>query len=254
MSSSVTITLKPAADLTPSEIADCYALVAQTGFRFQPGYLESAHLVHNPTMVMAHQAGRLVGIQSYSFYHQQTPFRRQNIPFLYGGIAFQDSTAAGRGIAHQMSVRYMRHVLGPFWPLRSYAFLMRTPNPKLMQLMGAQHQLYLPTNGTLTPALIDFVRDFVRQKRSIQYPIDDCLVVRPPDAERIQTDITAQWPLLYRSSQDAYNQLAFYLQLIGKTDDQYQLLGNYLLVLGRSSRSLLMRSGWTYYRRWLSKR
>ncbi|GAB3953493.1 hypothetical protein GCM10028805_37320 [Spirosoma harenae] len=253
MKSPISISIKPAAELTAAEIADCYALIARTGFPFRPGYLESAHLVHNPTMVLAHLDGALVGVQSYSLYTMQTPFRRRKIPFLYGGIGFQDMVAAGQGIAHHMSARYMRFALGPFWLIRSYAFLFRTPNPKLIQLMGLQHRLYLPNNNRLTQPLVRFAQDFVRNQRSIQYPIDDRLVVLPPDEERSQTDITEQWPLLYRSSKVPYNQLAFDLNLIGETNGRQYLMGNYLLVLGQSSRIQLLKAAWKLGRRWAKK-
>ncbi|MBD2705058.1 hypothetical protein IC229_30815 [Spirosoma sp. BT702] len=253
MKSPIIISFKPAAELSPTEIADCYALIARTGFPFPPGYLESAHLVHNPTMVLAHLDGVLVGIQSYSLYKIKTPFRRRNIPFLYGGIGFQDMTAAGQGIAHHMSARYMRFALGPFWMIRSYVFLFRTPNPKLIQLMGLQHRLYLPNNNRLTQPLVQFAQDFVRKERSIQYPIDDRLVVLPPDEERTQTDITEQWPLLYRSSKTSYNQLAFDLNLIGQANGRRYLMGNYLLVLGQSSRIQLLKAAWKLGRRWVKK-
>jgi hypothetical protein len=252
-SSPIHITLKPAVELTATEIADCYALVARTGFPFKTGYLESAHLVHNPTMVFAYQNGRLIGVQSYSLYQIQTPFSRQSMPFFYGGIAFQDADAAGRGIAFQMSTSYIRYALGPVWPIRSYAFLLRTPNPKLMHILSRQHQLFLPTDSTLTPTLTEFVREFVRKERSIQYPIDDRLVVTPPDAERVQTDITDQWPLLYRASSEPFNKLAFDLNLIAEIDGHYHLMGNFLLVLGRSSRSQLLKSIWSTGRWWLRK-
>ena len=247
------IILKPAADLNAAEIADCYALIARTGFPFKPGYLESAHLVHNPMMVLAYQNGQLMGVQSYSLYRLQTPFQHKKMAFLYGGIAFQDPSAAGRGIAHRMSVSYMKHALGIFWPLRSYAFLLRTPNPKLMQFMGLQHQLYLPTDETLTPGLTQFVRDFVQNARSISYPIDDRLVVLPPDEERTQIDITDQWSLLYRASEESFNQLAFDLNLIAQTGGRHYLMGNFLLVLGRSSRIQLVKAAWKLSCRWLGK-
>jgi hypothetical protein len=254
MASPFVITLKPANTLSDAEIADCYALIARTGFPFAPGYLEMAHLIHNPTMVLAHQDGQLIGVQSYSFYRTQTPFRHRKMALLYGGIAFQDTAAAGRGIAHRMSVRYMQHALGIFWPLRSYAFLLRTPNPKLIQFMSLQHRLYLPTQKELTPILTRFVRDFVQNVRSIQYPIDDRLVVLPPDGERVNTDITDQWPLLYRASEESFNQLAYDLNLIAQTDGRHYLQGNYLLVLGRSSRIQLLKASWKLSRRWINNR
>ncbi|WP_460969158.1 hypothetical protein [Spirosoma migulaei] len=254
MSSSMVITLKPATDLTADEIADCYALVARTGFSVEPGYLESAHLTHNPTMVLAHQNGRLVGLQSYSLYRCKTPFRRRAMPVLYGGLAFQDTTAVGRGIAHQLSVSYMRHAFGPFWPLRSYAFMLRTPNPKLMQIMGLQHKLYLPTSNELTQTLIRFAREFAQKERGIRYTIDDRLVVLTPDEERTPTEITNQWPMFYRASQESFNQLAFDLKLIVQEDGRQYLTDNYLLVLGRSSRSQLLKAVWKLSWRWLGKR
>lgn len=253
MKSPIIISFKSAAELSATEIADCYALIARTGFPFRPGYLESAHLVHNPTMVLAHLDNALVGIQSYSLYEVKTPFRRRKMPFLYGGIGFQDMGAAGRGIAHTMSARYMRFALGPFWLIRPYAFLFRTPNPKLIQLMGLQHRLYLPTDKSLTQTLIRFAREFVQKERSVQYPIDDRLVVLPPDEERAQTDITEQWPLLYRASKEPFNQLAVDLNLIAQADGRQYLMGNYLLVLGQSSRSQLMKAIWELGCRWMGK-
>lgn len=254
MSTQPVITLKSAADLSATEIADCYALIARTGFFFEPGYLESAHLARNPTMILAHQNGRLVGVQSYSFYQTETPFRRRKMPFLYGGISFQDSTVVGRGIAHRMSVSYMRHTLGPFWMLRSYAFLFRTPNPKLMQIMGLQHKLYLPNSHRLTQTLIRFAREFAQRERAIRYMIDDQLVVHTPDDERTPTEITEQWPLFYRASQESFNRLAFDLNLIVQEEGRLYLTDNYLLVLGRSSRVELLKAIWKLGSRWLSKR
>lgn len=254
MASSIVITHKPAADLTADEIADCYALIARTGFYFEPGYLEAAHLIHNPTMVLAHQQGRLIGIQSYSFYKLHTPFWRRKIPVLYGGIAFQDQSGVGAGIAHRMSTSYMRYALGLFWPLRSYAFLLRTPNPKLMQIMSLQHRLYLPTSTELTPELVQFARDFARNVRSIWHTIDERLVVSTPDNERVPTDITEQWPMFYRASQQSFNQLVYELDLVRQEAGRQYLTDNYLLVLGRSSRVKVLKALWWLTRRWLRKR
>lgn len=136
MSSPITITLKSTPDLSSTEIADCYALAAQTGIYLKAGAIKSFHLIYNLTLVQAYQAGRLVGFQSHSLYQVQTPFRRKNLSLIYGGLAFQDAEAAGQGIAHRMVGHYMRSILGPFWPLRDYAFIIGTVNSRLIQLMG----------------------------------------------------------------------------------------------------------------------
>lgn len=254
MTSSITVTSIPASELTPTQIADCYGLVAQAGILAQPGVLESVHLVHNPTVILAHQQDRLVGFQTFSFYHLQTPFRRQKLGLIYGGLAFQDVQAAGRGIAYQMARRYMRDKLGPFWAWRDYAVLVATINPRLIQLLGMQHRLYLPTDDTLPSSVIQFIREFARQQRSNPHPISDQLVISPISPIHLRSEITHQWPQLYRASEERYNQLAYELKLIEQTNGCHYLVGNSLLVLARSSRSRLIKSSWTLTRKWLSKR
>lgn len=254
MSSPVTITSKPATELTPAEIADCYGLIAQAGIVSPPGMIESVHLVHNPTVLLAHQQGRLVGFQTHSCYQVQTPFRRKKMVLIYGGLALQDMGAAGQGIAYRMASHYMRELLGPFWALRDYAVLIGTFNPRLIQLFGRQHQVYLPTDQPIPPVVVDFVKDFIRQKRSISHPISDELVVSPVIAPLTKSEITPQWSRLYRASEERYNQLAYRLRLIEQTDGRYYLVGNMLLVLARSSRSQLIKASWRLARNWLRNR
>ena len=253
MTSSLTITSKPASQLTSAEIADCYRLIAQAGILAPPGMIESVHLVHNPTVLLAHHQGRLVGFQTHSYYQVQTPFRARKMPLIYGGLAIQDVQAAGQGIAYRMVSRYMRELLGPFWPLRDYAVLVGTFNPRLIQLLGLQHQLYLPTDESLSPSIIAFVKEFVRQQRSNPHPISDQLTMSPLTPTQFKNEITPQWPQLYQASADRYNQLAYQLQLIEHTDGRHYLGGNALLVLARSSRSRLVKSSWSLTRKWLAK-
>ena len=254
MSLPVTITSKPATELTPAEIADCYGLIAQAGIVSPPGMIESVHLAHNPTVLLAHHQGRLVGFQTLSAYQVQTPFRRKKMTLIYGGLALQDMGAAGRGIAYRMATRYMRDILGPFWVFRDYAVLFGTFNPRLIQLLGMQHQLYLPTDQALTPPVIQFVKDFVRQKRANPHPINDQLVITSTNPILTRSEITPQWPRLYRASEERYNQLAYQLKLIEQTDGRHYLVGSALLVLARSSRSRLVKSSWPLARKWLGKR
>lgn len=254
MTSPITITSKPASHLTSAEIADCYSLISPAGILVPPGMIETVHLVHNPTVLLAHQQGRLVGFQTYSCYQVQTPFRARKLTLIYGGLALQDIQAAGQGIAYRMARRYMRDILGPFWPLRNYAILVGTFNPRLIQLLGMQHRLYLPTDPGLTPSVIEFVKEFVRQKRANSHPINDQLVMTPVTPTKFRNEITHQWPRLYRASEDRYNQLAYHLKLIEQTDGRHYLVGKALLVLARSSRSRLVKSSWTLTRKWLDKR
>ena len=253
MSSPITIISKPATELTSAEIADCYGLIAQAGILSPPGMIESVHLVHNPTVLLAYQQGRLVGFQTHSCYQVQTPFRRKKMALIYGGLALQDAQAAGQGIAYRMASRYMRDVLGPFWPLRDYAVLVGTFNPRLIQLLSMQHQVYLPADQSIPPAVVPFVKEFIRQKRSISHPISDELVVSPTIAPLTKSDITPQWPRLYRASEERYNQLAYRLKPIEQTNGHHYLVGNMLLVLARSSRRQLVKPSWSLTRNWLRK-
>ncbi|MFD1143606.1 hypothetical protein ACFQ4C_20935 [Larkinella insperata] len=254
MGSSVTITLKSGSDLTVEEIADCYSLINRTGFLMQTGVLESKHLVHNPTMILAHQNGRLVGIQAYSLFQLPTPFRRKEMAFIFGGLAYQDARIAKKGMARRMAKSYFRHILGPFWAFRDYAILTGTVNPRLIQFMGIQHHLYLAFDNTLTPSLFNFVHEFLRQYRpNNPYPISDQLVVFPSGGLLSRSDISQQWPLMYRASQEKFNKLAYDLQLIERVADRHYLTGNFLWVLGRSSRHQLLKGSWKLATWWLRK-
>lgn len=254
MTAHLTITSKPATELTAAEIADCYGLIAQAGILSAPGMIEAVHLVHNPTVLLAHQQGRLVGFQTHSCYQAQTPWRAKTMPLIYGGLALQHPEAAGQGIAYRLASRYMRELLGPFWPLRHYAVLIGTFNPRLIQLFSMQHQLYLPTEKIIPPAVVAFVKDFVRHHRSNPHPISAQLVMSPTSPLVTKSEITLQWPRLYRASEERYNQLAYQLKLIEQSEGRQYLVGNALLLLARSSRRRLVQSSWGLTRKWLGKR
>ena len=105
MTAPLRITSKPATELTPAEIAECYGLIAQAGIVSAPGMIEAVHLVHNPTVLLAHQQGRLVGFQTHYHYQVHTPFRAKKMLLVYGGLALQAMRAAGQGIAYHMTSR-----------------------------------------------------------------------------------------------------------------------------------------------------
>ncbi len=236
----LTITLKPALDLKAHELTALYDLARRTGFPLADNYIESAHFVHNPTVVMAHKNQQLLGFQSYNIYQLRTPFFRGRVPFIYGGLAFQDYALAGRGLAYRLSRYYMRQTLGRFFFLRRYAFAIRTPTPRLMQILGVQHRLVHFKNDLLTPDIVQFALHFVRNVRHITDPIDDRLVVQKAPTK---ADITDQWERLFKASDEQFNQLAYAADLVHVEDDRYYLTGRFLLLLGHSSwrQSLLAR-------------
>lgn len=235
----LTISLTPSDELTAAQIDELYALAGRAGFQFERGYIEKAHFVHRPTIVMAHRDGRLLGLQSYNTYQLQTPFFRRKVPFIYGGLAFQDHTLAGRGLSYRLSRFYMRQTLGRFFFLRRYAFAIRTPTPRLMQILSVQHRLVHFKNGLLTPDVVQFAQQFARNVRRMADPISDQLIVQDRPSN---LDISAQWATLFRASEDYYNQLAFDADLIAERDNYYFLTGKYLLLLGHSSIRQLLHS------------
>lgn len=235
----LTITLTPSDELTPEQIDDLYGLTIRAGFQFERGYFEKVHFVHRPTMVMAHREGQLVGLQSYNLYRLQTPFFRRKVPFIYGGLAFQDDALAGRGLSYQLSRFYMQQTLGRFFFLRRYAFAIRTPTPRLMQILAVQHQLVHFKNGLLTNDVVQFAHQFARTMRRFNDTIDEQLVVQDKPT---CLDITNQWPHLFRASDNYYNQLALEAGLITTQGDHYFLTGKYLFLLGHSSTRQLLRS------------
>ncbi|MBO0929779.1 hypothetical protein [Fibrella aquatilis] len=238
----LTITLKPAQDLKAHELTALYSLARRTGFPLANNYIESAHFVYNPTVVMAHSGDQLLGFQSYNTYRLRTPFFRGEVPFIYGGLAFQDYALAGRGLGYRLSRYYMRQTLGRLFFLRPYAFAIRTPTPRLMQILAVQHQLVHFKNGLLTPDVLQFALHFVRNVRRFEYPIDDRLVVR---GEPVHADISEQWSRLFGASEAAYNQLAYEADLVRVEGGSHFLTGNYLLLLGHSSWRKLWGSLWT---------
>ncbi|MBO0936252.1 hypothetical protein J2I47_06805 [Fibrella sp. HMF5335] len=235
----LTITLKPAQDLRSHELAALYDLARRTGFPLADNYIESAHFVHKPTVVMAYRNRQLLGFQSYNTYKLHTPFFRGTVPFIYGGLAFQDYALAGRGLGYRLSRYYMRHTLGRLFFLRRYAFAIRTPTPRLMQILAVQHELVHFKNGRLTPDVLQFALQFVRNVRRFDYSIDDRLVVR---GEPVHADITDQWARLFQASDEAYNQLAYEADLVRVEGEKRYLTGNYLLLLGHSSVRQLIQS------------
>lgn len=233
------ITLKSAGELSESDIRCLYDLALRTGFLLEAGYLEKAHFEHNPTVVMAHWGEQLVGFQSYNTYRIKTPFFRRRVPFIYGGLAFQDNAVAGRGLGYRISRYYMQRTLGRLFFLKQYAFAIRTPTPRLMQILGVQHQLVHYKNGLLTPDVLQFALQFVRTVRRFSDPVNDRLVVL---GKPLHVDITAQWPRLFRAADDAYNQLAYETGLILAESDRQFITGSYLILLGYSSWQRLIRS------------
>ncbi|WP_041258077.1 hypothetical protein [Fibrella aestuarina] len=211
----------------------------QTGFAVDEAYLKNIHLSHSPTIVMAHRDGQLLGFQTYNLYRMQTPFFTGRIPFVFGGLAFQDNQLAGRGLSYRMSRFYMRQTLGRLFFLRRYAFAVCTPTPRLIQIMAVQHQLIHFRNGLLTPAIVQFAQQFMRDVRRVNDPIDNQLVVQ---GKAMEADITATWPSLFRASDDDYNKLAFEAGTIRQANNQFFLTGNYLLLLGRPSTRRLVQS------------
>ena len=100
-----------------------------------------------------------------------------------------------------------------------------------------------------------FVKDFVRHHRSHPHPISEQLVVSPTSSPLLtKSEITHQWPRLYRASEERYNQLAYRLKLIEQSEGRQYLVGNMLLLLARSSRRQLVKSSWGLTRNWLGKR
>jgi hypothetical protein len=234
----LSITLTPADALSSAQIAQLYALAERAGFAFERNYFERAHFVHKPTLVMAYLDEQLLGFQSYNLYMLETPFFKGVVPFIYGGLAFQDDKLAGRGLSYRLSLFYVRQTLGRFFFLRRYAFAVRTPTPRLMQILSVQHQLVHFKNGLLTPEVVQFAQRFAQSVRRINDPIDNRLIVQ---AKPTQLDITDQWPTLFRSTDESFNQLAIEADLIRVTDGRYYLTGKYVLVLGYSSlRQLLL--------------
>ncbi|MEZ0484089.1 hypothetical protein [Fibrella aquatica] len=235
----LTITLIPASDLSPEEVDTLYELARRTGFPLESGYLERAHFEHNPTLVMAYRNSRLVGFQSYNMYRLKTPFFQRQVPFIYGGLAFQDNSVAGRGVGYRLSRYYMQHTLGRFFFLKKYAFAIRTPTPRLMQILSVQHRLVHFKNGRLTPDVLQFAQQFVRHIRRFQNPLDHQLVVH---TKPLCANISDQWPTLFRASDDYYNQLAYEAGLVKAVGEKRFLTGNYLVLLGHSSIRQLLRS------------
>lgn len=235
----LTITLKPALDLKAHELCALYDLARRTGFPLANNYIESAHFVHKPTVVMAHRNSQLLGFQSYNTYKLKTPFFRGEVPFIYGGLAFQDYALAGRGLGYRLSRYYMQHTLGRLFFLRRYAFAIRTPTPRLMQILGVQHRLVHFKNDLLTPDIVQFALQFARNVRHITDPIDDRLVVQTPPTK---ADITDQWERLFQASDNVYNQLAYEADLVHIDADRYYLTGRFLLLLGYSSWQRLLQS------------
>lgn len=235
----LTITLKPAGDLSTDEVQNLYALARRTGFPLDHGYLEKSHFEHKPTVVMAHQGEMLVGFQSYNTYRLKTPFFRKPVPFIYGGLAFQDNAVAGRGLGYRISRYYMQHTLGKFFFLKNYAFALRTPTPRLIQILSIQHKLIHFKNGMITPDVYQFAQQFVRHVRRFKDPLDERLVVH---TRPICADITAQWPTLFMATDEYYNQLVYEADLIRVDGDKRFITGNYLILLGHSSFRQLIRS------------
>ncbi|MBO0947429.1 hypothetical protein [Fibrella forsythiae] len=226
-------------DLSADDVRQLYDLAHRTGFPLERGYLEKAHFEHRPTLVMAHLGTELVGFQSYNTYRIKTPFFRNRVPFIYGGLAFQDDAVAGRGIGYRISRYYMQHTLGKFFFLKKYAFAIRTPTPRLIQILAVQHKLVHFKNGMVTPEVYQFAQQFVRHVRRFQDPIDDRLIVR---TRPLCADITDQWSTLFRASDDYYNQLVYEAGLIKADGESRIITGNYLLLLGHSSVRQLIRS------------
>ncbi|ARK12044.1 hypothetical protein [Fibrivirga algicola] len=235
----LTITLKLASDLSPNEVMGLYDLARQTGFPLESGYLERAHFEHNPTLVLAHQGQQLVGFQSYNTYRIKTPFFRKSVPFIYGGLAFQDNSVAGRGLGYRLSRFYMQHTIGRFFFLRKYAFAIRTPTPRLIQILAVQHQLVHYKNDLLTPDVLQFAQQFVRTVRRFQEPVDNQLVVH---CNPIRADISSQWPTLFKATDEYYNELVYEAGLVRVEGEKRFITGKYLLVLGHSSIRQLLRS------------
>lgn len=211
----------------------------QVGFAADGAYLKTTHLSHSPTIVMAHRDGQLLGFQTYNLYRLQTPFFRTKIPFVFGGLAFQNNQLAGRGLSYRMSRFYMQQTLGRLFFLRRYAFAICTPTPRLIQIMAVQHQLIHFGNGLLTPTIVQFAQQFMRDVRRINDPIDNRLVIH---GKTTATDITAVWPTLFRASNECYNQLALDAGLIEQQGTIFSLTGKYLLLLGRPSARQLLQS------------
>ncbi|MEZ0610299.1 hypothetical protein ACAW74_17420 [Fibrella sp. WM1] len=226
------ITLTSADELSPTQIGALQTLMQQAGFAVDGAYLQNVHLAHSPTIVMAHRDGQLLGFQTYNLYRIQTPFFKGKIPFVFGGLAFQDNQLAGRGLSYRMSRFYMQQTLGRLFFLRRYAFAICTPTPRLIQIMSVQHQLIHFRNGLLTPAIVQFAQQFMRDVRRVNDPIDDQLVVH---GKPVEADITATWATSFRASKDDYNKMAFDAGIIRQKGDQFLLTGNYLLLLGRTS-------------------
>jgi hypothetical protein len=233
------IILTPADALSSAQTDELYALAERAGFRHERGYFEKVHFIHRPTLVMAYAEGRLLGFQSYNTYLIRTPFFRGNVPFIYGGLAFQDHALAGRGLSYRLSRFYMQQTLGRFFFLKKYAFAIRTPTPRLMQILGVQHRLVHFKNGQLTPDVVRFAQKFLTDVRRANDRYDERLVV---SAEPTCTDITAQWPTLFRATDVYYNELARDADLIRADGERYWLTGKYILLMGYSSTKRLIQS------------
>lgn len=212
------------------------------------GYLEEAHFSHNPTVLMARTAmGQLIGFQSFNKYRLKTPFSRRPISFLYGGLAFQHTTQAQRRVGFKLTMRYLRHALGPLWFMRQYAFMTRTATPRVMQILSLQHQLFTHQGGTLTPNIVAFALNVARTVRRIpdRYTIDKRLVLSSPPESTHEADITDQWQTLYQAKNEYFNQLAFDCNLIVQRNGRYYLTQSYLLLIGYHSPKRL----WSHWRK-----
>ncbi|MEZ0538745.1 hypothetical protein [Fibrella arboris] len=235
----LTITLQSAENLSAEEVINLRELAQRTGFPLEKAYLKTAHFAHNPTVVMAHQDKRLVGFQAYNMYRLKTPFFRHPVPFIYGGLAFQDATVAGRGVGYRISRYYMQQTLGKWFFLKQYAFAIRTPTPRLIQIMSVQHKLVHFKNNRITPEIYQFAQQFVKNVRRFQDPVDERLIVH---SKPIRADITEQWDTLFEATDDYYNELVYQAGLIHRDGSKRFITGNYLLLLGYSSLRQLVRS------------
>jgi len=133
----------------------------------------------------------------------------------------------------------MQHTIGRFFFLRKYAFAIRTPTPRLIQILAVQHQLVHYKNDLLTPDVLQFAQQFVRTVRRFQDPVDNQLVVH---CSPICADISSQWPTLFKATDEYYNELVYEAGLVRVEGEKRFITGKCLLVLGHSSIRQLLRS------------
>lgn len=247
--------VKKGTDLTAPELRQMHTMMG-----FDPAepvdYIQQLHTTRMDTMVYLYKKNKtLLAFQMVSWHYRVTPFSKRPLPVLYINLSFKksDTEQAVKDFSRRTSYRALQDTLGRFWWTKRFVVTFTTFNPKASKRIQRAFSASYPTDSKGSPVAIQaFAQDFVRQCLQRPVPVSPDLILPLQGRDDAPIDVTDDWPILYASDNNQWNDFFFQHELFEKRDNRIYYTSKWLLFfLGYYHPTSFL---WKTLQRWIKKR